>query len=129
MAYLLDTHAFLWFLNGSEELSVNARQAIEDNTKLKYISIVSFWEISIKLSLKKLELTTSFKELLTQAIKNGFEILPLTFNHSAGLINLEFYHKDPFDRMIISQAITENLQIITKDQKFGLYAVSTLWDN
>jgi len=127
MSYLLDTHAFLWFLNGSEELSKNARQAIEDNTKLKYVSIVSFWEIAIKLSLKKLELATSHKELLTQAIKNGFEILPLTFDHSAGIISLEFHHKDPFDRMIISQAITENLQIITKDEKFDLYPVSLIW--
>lgn len=90
---------------------------------------MSFWEIAIKLSLKKLELTTSYKELLTQAIKNGFEILPLTVDHSAGLIKLEFYHKDPFDRMIISQAITENLQIITRDEKFGLYPVPIIWDN
>jgi PIN domain nuclease of toxin-antitoxin system len=104
------------------------RKAIEDTDKLKYISIVSFWEIAIKLSLKKLELEVPYKELLIQAVKNGFEILPLAFVHSAGIISLEFHHKDPFDRMIISQAITENLQIITRDDKFERYPVSVIWD-
>ena len=128
MSYLLDTQTFLQFLSGSEELSTKARKVIEDTNKLKYISIVSFWEIAIKLSLKKLELDVPYKELLIQAVKNGFEILPLTFDHSACIISLEFHHKDPFDRMIISQAITENLQIITRDDKFERYPVSIIWD-
>jgi len=113
-----------WFLSGSDELSKKARKAIEDTDKLKYIGIVSFWEISIKLSLNKLELGVPYKELLIQAVKNGFEILPLTFEHFAYIISLEFRHKAPFDRMIISQAITENLQIITRDDKFERYPVS-----
>ena len=128
MSYLLDTQTFLQFLSGSEELSTKARKVIEDTNKLKYISIVSFWEIAIKLSLKKLELDVPYKELLIHAVKNGFEILPLTFDHSACIISLEFHHKDPFDRMIISQAITENLQIITRDDKFERYPVSIIWD-
>lgn len=127
MAYLLDTHAFLWFVNGSEELSKSARRAIEDTKELKYISIISFWEISIKLSVKKLNLQIPYKELQIQAIKNGFEILPLTFDHTSAISNLEFHHRDPFDRMIISQAISENLTIIGKDQHFGDYPVRMLW--
>lgn len=127
MAYLLDTHTFLWFLNGSEDLSAKARKAIEDNKQLKYISIVSFWEIAIKLSLGKLELGIPYKELQIQAIKSGFEFLPLTFEHSAGLIDLEFHHRDPFDRMIISQAVVEGLTIIGKDQNFPKYPVRLIW--
>ncbi len=73
---------FLWFINGSEELSKPAREAIEDTKEFKYIIIVSFWEISIKLSLNKLDLKVPFRELQIQAIKSGFEILPLTFDHS-----------------------------------------------
>jgi len=127
MAYLLDTHTFLWFLNGSDDLSAKARKAVEDNRQLNYVSIVSFWEIAIKISLGKLELGISYEELQLQTIKNGFEFLPLTFEHSAGLIGLEFHHRDPFDRMIISQAIVEGLTIIGKDQNFPKYPVKLLW--
>lgn len=127
MAYLLDTHAFLWFLNGSDQLSKEAQKAIENTSDLKYISTVSFWEMAIKISLKKLELSTAYKELLVQTIKNGFEILPLTFDHSVKVMNLEFYHRDPFDRMLISQAITEKLTIISKDKHFENYPVKILW--
>ncbi|WP_457286802.1 type II toxin-antitoxin system VapC family toxin [Pedobacter sp. UYP24] len=80
------------------------------------------------MSLNKLQLSTSFKELLTQAIKNGFEILPLTFDHFSGIIGLELHHRDPFDRILISQAIAENLQVITKDEKFNSYPVTVVWD-
>ena len=127
MAYLLDTHAFLWFLDGNEQLSTVARQAIEDRYEIKYVSIISFWEIAIKLSLNKLDLNVAEKELKVQAIKNGFEILPLTFDHTSGIIDLAFHHKDPFDRMIISQAIAENLTIVSRDQYFRTYPVRVLW--
>lgn len=127
MSFLLDTHTFLWFLNGSEELSEKAKAIIEDSNQLKYISIISFWEISIKISLKKLELEVPSKELLIQAIKNGFEILPLTFEHTTGILDLELHHKDPFDRILISQAIAENLKIITKDIQFEKYPISIIW--
>ncbi|WP_304068941.1 type II toxin-antitoxin system VapC family toxin [Pedobacter glucosidilyticus] len=127
MSFLLDTHNFLWFLNGSEELSEKAKAIIEDINQLKYMSIASFWEISIKISLKKLELGVPSKELLIQAIKNGFEILPLTFEHTTGIIDLEPHHRDPFDRILISQAISENLKIITKDAQFEKYPISIIW--
>lgn len=127
MAYLLDTHTFLWFLNGSDDLSKKARKAIENTNELKYISIVSFWEIAIKLSLKKLELGITYKDLFIQAIKSGFEILPLTFEHSETVINLEFHHRDPFDRILIAQSIVENLTIIGKDQNFKQYSIQLYW--
>ena len=127
MAYLLDTHTFLWFLEGNDQLSDSAKQAIEDRGQFKYVSIISFWEIAIKISLKKLDLTVPEKELKIHAIKNGFEILPLTFDHTSGVVDLPLYHRDPFDRMIISQALTENLTVITRDQYFDSYPVHILW--
>ncbi|MEJ2903756.1 type II toxin-antitoxin system VapC family toxin [Pedobacter panaciterrae] len=77
-----------------------------------------FGKLPLRVSLGKLELGISYEELQLQAIKNGFEFLPLTFEHSAGLIGLEFHHRDPFDRMIISQAIVKGLTIVGKDQNF-----------
>ena len=127
MASLLDTHVFLWYLNGSAELSKKAIKEIEDPKSIKYISVVTFWEIAIKLSLGKLEIEVPFKELQIQAIKNGFEILPLTFDHSLKLLELDFHHRDPFDRMIISQSITENITVISKDRNFSLYPINLLW--
>ena len=79
MKILLDTHTFLWFLGGTSELSEQARILIENSENEKYISIASFWEIAIKSSLGKLTLDVSFAELKTEAIKNSFQILPITF--------------------------------------------------
>ena len=127
MDYLLDTHTFLWFLNGSEELSDKAKSAIENIKNTKFISIASFWEIAIKTSLGKLKLDIPFQELKFLAINNGFEILPLTFEHTNQLVNLNFHYKDPFDRLIIAQAMTDKLTIIGKDKNFAPYSVKIIW--
>ena len=121
MDYLLDTHTFLWFLNGSEELSDKAKSAIENIKNTKFISIASFWEIAIKTSLGKLKLDIPFQELKFLAINNGFEILPLTFEHTNQLVNLNFHHKDPFDRMLISQCLSRGYRIMSEDSKFLYY--------
>lgn len=105
MNYLLDTHTILWFLEGNENLSLDARFATENPDNISFISIASIWEIAIKLNLGKLKLDIKLEELKSEIIKNGFEILPLDFEHIIGLSNLETIHKDPFDRIIISQAI------------------------
>jgi len=127
MDYLLDTHSFLWFINGDDALSETARKSIEDVTSTKFVSIASFWEISIKLSLGKLILEMPFNELKEQVTKNGFDILPITFEHTSKVTALNFIHKDPFDRMIIAQAITEKLAIIGKDNNFHQYNVKMIW--
>jgi PIN domain nuclease of toxin-antitoxin system len=127
MDYLLDTHTFLWFINGSEELSDKAKSAIENTKNTKFISIASFWEIAIKSSLGKLKLDMPFQELKFLAINNGFEILPLTFEHTNRLVSLDFHHKDPFDRLIIAQAITDKLTIIGRDGNFAPYSVKIIW--
>lgn len=122
MNYLLDTHIFLWFLEGSDNLSIKARTTIENTENIKFISIASIWELAIKLSLGKLKLDITLEELKEEIVKNNFEILPLDFEHIIGLSKLEEIHKDPFDRIIISQAIFEDLTIISRDVNFGLYS-------
>src|SRR5690349_9060757 len=108
MEYLLDTHSFLWFINGDNQLSEKAKAAIIDSESVKYISIVSLWEIAIKVNLGKLSLGMGYSDLRLQVINNGFEVLPITFEHTATLISLELHHRDPFDRMIIAQALRES---------------------
>ena len=127
MKILLDTHAFLWFLGGNSELSKQAKTLIEDHENEIYISIASFWEIAIKNSLEKLTLDVSFAELKTETIKNSFQILPITFEDTLQLNKLPFHHRDPFDRIIISQAKENNLMLVSCDSNFNLYDVNVLW--
>lgn len=128
MEYLLDTHSFLWFINGDEQLSSKAKTVITDPEAIKYISIASFWEIAIKLNLGKLHLEMTYPDLREQVIINGFEILPITFEHTTTLATLELHHRDPFDRIIISQAQSENLILVSKDENFSKYnSLKLLW--
>lgn len=128
MNYLLDTHTFLWFLEGNDNFSKEARLAIENPQSVNFISIASIWEIAIKLSLGKLRLDIKLEELKLEIIKSGFEILPLDFEHIIELSKLETIHKDPFDRIIISQAISENCTIISRDSNFNQYKnLKLLW--
>ncbi|HJY21566.1 MAG TPA: type II toxin-antitoxin system VapC family toxin [Hanamia sp.] len=127
MNNLLDTHAFIWFIEGDNQLSDQARKSIERNDVISFISIASLWEISIKISLKKLELKTPFTDISKQILKNGFQILPITFEDTLTLTGLPFYHRDPFDRIIISQSVTNKLSIISKDKNFIEYGVTLIW--
>jgi len=127
MKTLLDTHTFLWFLDGNEELSKQARMIIENPQNEKFISIASFWEIAIKNSLGKLTLDVPFAELKNEAIKNSFKVLPISFEDTLKLNKLPFHHRDPFDRIIISQAIVNNLTIVSCDKNFIFYYDNLLW--
>jgi len=127
MKILLDTHTFLWFLAGASELSKQARMLIENPENEKYISIASFWEIAIKNSLGKLTLDVPYAELKTEAIKNSFQILPITFEDTLQLNTLSFHHRDPFDRIIISQAKENNLMLLSCDSNFNSYDVNLFW--
>ena len=127
MEYLLDTHAFLWFVNGSIEISQKARDVIQNPKNVMYLSIASFWEIAIKLNIGKLFIDMSFDELKKEADKNIFQILPIQYEDLRLLTTLELYHKDPFDRILISQAIQNNLTIISKDSNFDAYPVRIIW--
>ena len=128
MAYLLDTHTLLWFENGNKLLSKNVKNIIVNSPDKKYISIASLWEIAIKVNLSKLQLHISFKELIKEIEKNNFIILPVETKHLFILSELKLHHNDPFDRIIISQAKSENLIILTKDTLFKKYKISLLWN-
>jgi len=127
MNYLLDTHTLIWFLEGVAELSQTSLEAIEKEGSNCFVSIASIWEIAIKISINKLEMKTSFEKLNQLIWQNSFELIPIRFEHTKELLKLPFHHKDPFDRIIISQAIIENLTIISKDNNFTFYDINCLW--
>ena len=124
---LLGTHTLIWFINGDTELSKKARELIEDDNSINFISIASLWEIAIKVSLGKLQLNTSFEEINRQIEINGFQWLPITSDHTLILSKLPFHHRDPFDRMIIAQSIANNLTSISRDSNFKNYEINILW--
>jgi PIN domain nuclease of toxin-antitoxin system len=125
---LLDTHALLWFYLGDPQLSRPAHDAIMDPNNIKLISPASYWEIAIKLSIQKYTRHVSYEEFIKEAVfDNGFEILPIEPLHTAALISLTFNHKDPFDRMLIAQAIVEGIPIVSVDSRFDLYPITRLW--
>jgi PIN domain nuclease of toxin-antitoxin system len=128
MRYLLDTHTFLWFINDDKQLSKIAVNAMGNSDATKFLSIVSLWEIAIKLNIGKLQLNISFPDLEQQMHKNGFELLPVTFVHTHKICTLDKHHGDPFDRMIIAQALSEELTVISKDKNFTKYSgLQLLW--
>lgn len=127
MNLLLDTHTFIWFLNGDNQLSKNLKDLITDVTNKCFISIASLWEIAIKTSLNKLELLGGFDRIADFLNENDIELLPINFEHIQTLSQLSFHHRDPFDRIIIAQALRENFAIATKDNAFSKYQVIIIW--
>jgi PIN domain nuclease of toxin-antitoxin system len=128
MKLLLDTHTFIWFIMGSPNLSATARVLIEDVTNEKSLSVVSIWEIAIKLSIGKLTLAAPFDVLIPQQISlNGFELLNIEIDHAAVVATLPFHHRDPFDRLLIAQAMVEKMPIVSIDAAFAVYPVTRLW--
>lgn len=127
MDLLLDTHTLLWFYSADTQLSDKAKQIILDPTNDCFVSIASLWEISIKYNLGKLELVDSLDIFFSFIRRNQFNILHIEFNHLLQLGLLPHAHKDPFDRIIIAQGISENLTIATKDDVFKNYTDNVLW--
>ena len=129
MQFLLDTHTILWYLFGDSRLSENAKTIIETNDC--FYSYASFWEISIKQSKKKLEFSHSIYEIDKMCRLSGFRFLPVSLDDFNTVRNLPFQtntkHNDPFDRLLISQAIENKLTIITCDEKIPVYDVKTEW--
>jgi PIN domain nuclease of toxin-antitoxin system len=128
MNILLDTHALIWFINGDRQLPDKAISIIKDLKTNCYVSIASIWEIAIKQSLGKLELNGGLDDISDIMVKYEIELLPITFDHIQKLLTLEYFHRDPFDRIIISQGITENFTIISRDEIFQKYTTKVLWD-
>ena len=127
MKLLLDTHVFLW-LNGSpEKLTTAAREACENPGNNLYLSLASVWEIQIKQQLGKLELDAPWQDMIiTQQIDNDMALLPIQLAHVEGLAALPSAHRDPFDRMLVAQAITEGMTVITVDPVFSDYPVRVI---
>jgi len=125
---LLDTHAFLWFVTGDARFGSNARSLMEDPQTETFVSPASYWEIAIKVSIGKYRLNTDFEEFWQAGIDgNGFALLPVSIKHASVLTKLPFHHRDPFDRLLIAQAMVENANIVSADSAFGLYPVKRVW--
>jgi PIN domain nuclease of toxin-antitoxin system len=127
MNCLLDTHTLIWFLNGDKKLSKTALLLIEDTNNKKFVSIGSLWEIAIKIGLKKLEFDGSISEIIDLVEQNDFELIPISTTHIAELEGLAIVHRDPFDRMLVVQAMVEDLIIVTRDENIPRYNVKTQW--
>lgn len=128
MRLLIDTHSFLWFCEGSPNLSKAARAAMEDDANERYISHATVWEVAIKLSLGKLELQADFREVFSNVLEaNGFILLEPTVAHYEMLTRLPRHHGDPFDRLMIPQALVEDMAVVTCDGYFASYGISLVW--
>lgn len=128
MKLLLDTHSFMWFVAADARLSKTAREAIEDAANEKFVSVASAWEIAIKHSLGKIILSEPYEIFMPRQIAvNGFELLNITVEHTAIVAKLELHHRDPFDRLLIAQAMSEGMTIISKDDAFKAYPVICAW--
>ena len=127
MRLLLDTHAFLWFYSGDERLSLAGKALIDDPINACFLSIASVWEMGIKTSIGKLELRVDFAGLAEFMAANRMELLPIAFEHIQRLQQLPFHHRDPFDRLLIAQALTEDLTLLSRDAVFPQYEVSIRW--
>jgi len=120
--YLLDTHMILWLAENSPRLSDTAKEIILDETNEKYVSIASCWEVSIKLSLNKLGLEGGTREFFHIIRENGLKLLQVEEDYLASLEALPFHHRDPFDRLIVVTATSENLILLTDDPQLLSYA-------
>src|SRR5438874_496365 len=128
MRLLLDTHTFLWLVEGNPNLSAVAKAALADPANDLFLSAASVWEMAIKIGNKKLSLSDSLDVYVakwTAAYQLGS--LPVQFDHGYTVTNLPAHHKDPFDRLLIAQAVHEGMSVVTSDAKFTPYGVPIVW--
>jgi PIN domain nuclease of toxin-antitoxin system len=125
---LLDTHAFLWFVLDDPQLSRTAKELIEDPANDVDVSPASYWEIAIKTSIGKYSLSQPYRQFIeSQIARNDFRILPIEPMHTSALTTMSFHHKDPFDRLLVAQALTEAIPIVSGDGVLDSYGVQRLW--
>ena len=128
MRALLDTQAFLWFILDDARLSIVAKQLIEDPSHDLEVSPASYWEIAIKIRLGKYALPEPYQSFIERHLAlNDFQILPITPKHTALLTTLPLHHKDPFDRLLVAQAIQEGVPLISIDSQLDAYGVERVW--
>ena len=123
MNLLLDTHVLLWWLDDNPTLLIKAKEAIADGGNMVFVSVATIWEIRIKHALGKLKIPVNFRNVLEQ---QAFEMLSITADHAHLIGELPAHHRDPFDRMLIAQALFEGFTLITRHSRFKRYKVSTI---
>lgn len=126
MKYILDTHIVLWLAENSPKLSDNAKSIILDTTNEKIVSVASCWEVCIKYSLNKLVLAGGTSEFYRIVNSNGFTLLPIEERHMTVVEALPFHHRDPFDRLLVGTAISDNLTLLTDDKQLFAYRSNNL---
>ncbi len=128
MKVLLDTHAFLWLITDEDRLSDNARQTFLNTENSLFFSAASMWEICIKKSLGKINLKDGWFQTIQQELEiNTIQWLPIEMTHCAEVTELPFHHRDPFDRMLIAQAIVEEMKLLSRDSRLADYAIELIW--
>lgn len=126
MDILLDTCAVLWFLNGDEKMPVSARDIILNAENTIYVSIATVWEVAIKLSIKKLDFDGGIDGFIEALEIEDFSLLEISPEHIKTVVSLPLIHRDPFDRMVIAQAMRENIPIMTTDSEIQKYDINTI---
>ena len=128
MKVLVDTHTFIWALLQDHRLSAKVKQILRSDEHELVLSLVSLWEIAIKIKTGKLNtIGSSVAYIHDEMEAYGMELLPIRYNHVLQLETLPVHHSDPFDRLLIAQAIAESLPILTHDEKFKPYPVRVIW--
>jgi PIN domain nuclease of toxin-antitoxin system len=128
MRFLCDTQHFIWTVENQPKLSSTATRILSDNSQLLYLSLVSVWEMVIKVSLGKLTFSKPLSQIVEEEFaSNRFLPLEITLRHLKTLHALPLHHRDPFDRLIIAQAIAENLPVISSDAHFDAYPIKRIW--
>ena len=128
MKLLLDAHTLLWFVWDDAQLTNNAKELITNPANQKFVSAAIYWEIAIKMSIGKLDLGEPYRPFMRREIaRNNFDILPISVDHAAAVSVLPFHHRDPFDRMLIAQAMVEQVPIVSGDTAFDAYPITRLW--
>ncbi|MEO1145800.1 MAG: type II toxin-antitoxin system VapC family toxin [Cyanobacteria bacterium J06638_22] len=123
---LLDTHALIWFVSNDAKLPDAVREKIE-TSKTVFFSIASLWEIAIKLNIGKLSLKGEFENIEPRMVEAGITTLPVTFADTAQYRHLPLHHRDPFDRILVAQAINYNLVLVSRDKAFDAYPMQRMW--
>lgn len=128
MRVLLDTHTFLWWVTNDSVLSDVARSVISNGSNECFVSVASCWEMAIKASIGKLRLSKSVERFVSEEMANNdFQLLPIEFKHVAKVEQMPFHHRDPFDRLLVSQALTEKMSFITIDTVLSDYGIKRIW--
>lgn len=127
MKYLIDTHTLIWFVENDSKLPPATSSIISNLQNSIFVSMASLWEISIKTSIGKLKLNQPVQSIFNCLPLQSIEVLPINQDHILEILSLSFHHRDPFDRLIIAQALAEGIPVVSSDQLFDRYGVDRIW--